>query len=91
MSAVVGFFHKRAQQLLELHLASAFRKYMFWVKGKRRGGHGALIEEGKDPVIYALINAIAIRKILKKYDKIHYSTQGHAFKSQAQSMHIMAF
>ncbi|KAL0435885.1 UNVERIFIED_CONTAM: E3 ubiquitin-protein ligase BAH1 [Sesamum radiatum] len=53
-----------------------------------RGNHGALIQEGKDLVTYAIINAIAMRKILKKYDKIHYSKQGQAFKSQAQSMHI---
>ncbi|KAG2697447.1 hypothetical protein I3843_07G105200 [Carya illinoinensis] len=88
MSAVVGCFNERAQKLLELHLASGFRKYVIWFKGKLQKNHGTLIQEGKDLVTYALINAIAIRKILKKYDKIHYSKQGQAFKSQAQSMHI---
>ncbi|XP_015891889.2 probable E3 ubiquitin-protein ligase BAH1-like 1 isoform X1 [Ziziphus jujuba] len=90
MSDVVGCFNERAQKLLELHLASGFRKYVIWFKGKLQGNqnHVALIQEGKDLVTYALINAIAIRKILKKYDKIHYSKQGQAFKSQAQSMHI---
>ncbi|KAJ6972956.1 E3 ubiquitin-protein ligase BAH1-like 1 isoform X1 [Populus alba x Populus x berolinensis] len=83
MSAVVGCFNKRAQKLLELHLASGFRKYFMLQKD-----HAALIQEGKDLVTYALINAIAVRKILKKYDKIHYSKQGQAFKSKAQSMHI---
>ncbi|XP_024027731.1 probable E3 ubiquitin-protein ligase BAH1-like 1 [Morus notabilis] len=88
MSAVVGCFNERAQKLLELHLASGFRKYFFWFKGKLQGNHVALIQEGKDLVTYALINAIAMRKILKKYDKVHDSKQGQAFKSQAQSMHI---
>ncbi|OVA16859.1 zinc finger protein [Macleaya cordata] len=88
MSAIVGCFNQRAQKLLDLHLASGFRKYFVWFKSKLQGSHGALIEEGKDLVTYAMINAIAIRKILKKYDKIHYSKQGQAFKSQAQSMHI---
>lgn len=88
MSAIVGCFNERAQKLLELHLASGFSKCLIWFKGKLRGTHGALIQEGKDLVTYALINAIAIRKILKKYDKVHYSKQGQAFKSQAQSMHI---
>ncbi|KAB1202926.1 putative E3 ubiquitin-protein ligase BAH1-like 1 [Morella rubra] len=88
MSAVVGCFNERAQKLLDLHLASGFRKYFFWLKGKLRKNHGTLIQEGKDLVTYALINAIAIRKILKKYDKVHYSKQGQAFKSRAQSMHI---
>ncbi|KAJ4824307.1 hypothetical protein Tsubulata_029368 [Turnera subulata] len=88
MEAVVGCFNERAQKLLELHLASGFRKYFIWFKGKLRRNHSTLIQEGKDLVTYALINAIAVRKILKKYDKIHYSKQGQAFKSQAQSMHI---
>ncbi|XP_030478911.2 probable E3 ubiquitin-protein ligase BAH1-like 1 [Cannabis sativa] len=88
MSDVVGFFNERAQKLLELHLASGIRRYYFWLKGKLQGNHVALTQEGKELVNYALINAIAMRKILKKYDKIHYSKQGQAFKSQAQSMHI---
>ncbi|KAK6937385.1 hypothetical protein RJ641_030893 [Dillenia turbinata] len=88
MSAVVGCFNRRAQQLLELHLASGFHKYYIWVKNKLQGNHVALIQEGKDLVTYAVINAIAMRKILKKYDKVHFSKQGQAFKSKAQSMHI---
>ncbi|XP_059625686.1 probable E3 ubiquitin-protein ligase BAH1-like 1 [Cornus florida] len=88
MSAVVGCFNERAQKLLELHLASGFRKYFIWFKDKLQGNHVALIQEGRDLVTYAMINAIAMRKILKKYDKIHYSKQGQAFKSQAQSMRI---
>lgn len=70
MSDIVGCFNQRAQQLLELHLASGFRKYFLMLKGKLHKNHTALIEEGKDLVIYALINSIAIRKILKKYDKV---------------------
>ncbi|XP_058083247.1 probable E3 ubiquitin-protein ligase BAH1-like 1 [Magnolia sinica] len=88
MSEVVGCFNERAQKLLELHLSSGFRKYFIWFKSKLQGNHIALIQEGKELVTYAMINAIAIRKILKKYDKVHYSKQGQAFRSQAQSMHI---
>ncbi|KAK4273212.1 hypothetical protein QN277_021657 [Acacia crassicarpa] len=88
MTEVVGCFNERAQQLLKLHLATGFRKYFFWFKGKFPGKETVLVQEGKDLVIYALINAIAIRKILKKYDKIHYSRQGQLFKSQAQSKHM---
>ncbi|XP_052186102.1 probable E3 ubiquitin-protein ligase BAH1-like 1 [Diospyros lotus] len=88
MSAVVGVFNKRAQKLLEQHLSSGIRKYFNWFKDKLRRNHVALIQEGKDLVTYAIINAIAMRKILKKYDKIHYCKQGQAFKSQAQSRHI---
>ncbi|KAI8522677.1 hypothetical protein RHMOL_Rhmol13G0015000 [Rhododendron molle] len=88
MSAVVGSFNERAQKLLELHLASGFRKCFIWFTDKLHGNHVALIQECKDLVMYAIFNAVAMRKILKKYDKIHYSKQGQAFKSQAQSMHL---
>jgi E3 ubiquitin-protein ligase BAH len=87
MSEIVGCFNERAQKLLELHLASGFKKYILWFKGKVHKNHNALIQEGEDLVTYALINATAIRKILKKYDKIHYSKQGQLFKSQVQTMH----
>ncbi|KAH6813953.1 SPX domain-containing protein [Perilla frutescens var. frutescens] len=88
MSAVVGFFNERAQRLLQLHLASGFSKCIIWFKDKVKGNHVALTQEGRDLVTYAIINAIAMRKILKKYDKVHYSKQGQAFKSQAQSKHL---
>lgn len=70
MSAVVGCFNERARKLLELHLASGFRKYLMWFGSKSQRNHGALIQEGKDLVTYAIINSIAMRKILKKYDKV---------------------
>lgn len=70
MSEIVGCFNQRAQKLLEVHLASGFRKYFLMLKGKLHRNRTGLIQEGKDLVIYALINAIAIRKILKKYDKV---------------------
>lgn len=71
MSDVVGCFNKRAQKLLELHLATGFKKYYVWCKSKQH--HISLIREGRDLVTYALINAIAVRKILKKYDKVESS------------------
>ncbi|KAI3449488.1 hypothetical protein Pfo_006153 [Paulownia fortunei] len=88
MSAVVGFFNERAQKLLERHLASGCSKCFIWLEDKLQGNHVALIQECKDLVAYATVNAICMRSILKKYDKIHYSKQGQAFKTQAQSRHI---
>lgn len=88
MSAVASCFNERAQKLLELHLASGFRKYFMWFRSKMQRNHGVLIQEGRELVTYAIINSVAMRKILKKYDKIHYSKQGQAFRAQAQSLHI---
>ncbi|KAE8009496.1 hypothetical protein FH972_005930 [Carpinus fangiana] len=48
MSAVVGCFNKRAQKLLQLHLASGFRKYFIWFKAKLQKNHVTLIQDGKD-------------------------------------------
>lgn len=74
MEDVVGWFNENAQKLLELHLASGFKKCFAWFKGNnRKRDHLGLIQEGKDLVNYALINAVAIRKILKKYDKVSFS------------------
>lgn len=70
MSEIVGCFNQRAQKLLERHLASGFRKYILMLKEKSKRNHSTLIHEGRDLVTYALINAVAIRKILKKYDKV---------------------
>ncbi|GFP82610.1 E3 ubiquitin-protein ligase bah1 [Phtheirospermum japonicum] len=61
------------------------------MKEKLKGNHVVLIQEGRDLVTYAIFNVVAMHKILKKYDKIHYSKQGQAFKLQAQSMHIEIF
>ncbi|XP_072147792.1 probable E3 ubiquitin-protein ligase BAH1-like 1 isoform X2 [Setaria viridis] len=69
MSAVVGCFNAKAKKLLELHLASGFKKYAMWFTSKGDESHGKLIQQGKDLVTYAIINAVAMRKILKKYDK----------------------
>ncbi|KAF3325295.1 putative E3 ubiquitin-protein ligase BAH1-like 1 [Carex littledalei] len=69
MSAVVGCFNNRAKKLLEMHLSSGFKKIVLWFFGNSYSSHESLIQEGKDLVTYAIINAIAMRKILKKYDK----------------------
>lgn len=73
MSAVVGYFNERAKKLIKLHQAAGLKKYFFWIKGKMQGQGthvSSFIEEGKELVVYALINAIMVQKILKKYDKV---------------------
>ncbi|KVH94479.1 Zinc finger, RING/FYVE/PHD-type [Cynara cardunculus var. scolymus] len=50
MSMVVGCFNKRAQKVLDVHLATGFRKYFVWCRDKFQGKHGALIQEGENLV-----------------------------------------
>ncbi|KAG8477648.1 hypothetical protein CXB51_030444 [Gossypium anomalum] len=65
-----------------------YLKVLHLVQGQASRKPYCLDSRREDLVNYAMINAIAIRKILKKYDKVHYSKQGQAFRSQAPSMHI---
>ncbi|KAK1296183.1 putative E3 ubiquitin-protein ligase BAH1-like 1 [Acorus calamus] len=47
-----------------------------------------LVQEGRMLIDYITMNAIAIRKILKKYDKIHSSVNGRNFKTTLRAKHI---
>lgn len=83
-----GCFNKRVQKLLKIHLASGFRKCILGLRGRYANNHLEMIREGQKLVSYVSMNALAIRKILKKYDKVHFSSRGRAFKSRLQSMHV---
>lgn len=67
LSEVVGCFNSRAEQLVKLHMATGLRKYI--LRGKRNNRE-AMIQEGQLLINYASMNATAVRKILKKYDKV---------------------
>lgn len=88
MTAVICCFNTRARQLLKLHLATGYQKYLLWLTSKGADDHLGMFKKGEDLVNYASINALAIRKILKKYDKIHYSKKGREFKTRAQAMQM---
>ncbi|KAG0578392.1 hypothetical protein KC19_4G019300 [Ceratodon purpureus] len=83
LSEVVGCFNSRAEQLVKLHMATGLRKYI--LRGKRTNRE-AMIQEGQLLINYASMNAIAVRKILKKYDKVHRSREGGIFKSRLMAM-----
>lgn len=83
-----GCFNSRVQKLLEIHLASGLQKYILRLRNKHASNQLEMIQEGQNLVSYASMNALAIRKILKKYDKVHFSRKGRAFKSRLQSMHV---
>jgi len=88
VSAIMSCFSARARRLLHLHLASGFQRYLWRVKHFFADDHEAMIREGRHLVGYVAMNAIAIRKILKKYDKVHSSVKGRNFKTKLQAKHI---
>lgn len=69
LEKVVGCFNTRAQELLQLHLASGFRKFLLYLTSSNLD-RAAMLQQGQSLVSYAFINATAVRKILKKYDKV---------------------
>lgn len=71
---MVGTFNTRAEQLVKLHMASGLRKYFL---GRKRCHREAMIQEGQVLINYASMNAMAVRKILKKYDKVVFHTPRH--------------
>ena len=69
LAEVVGCFNTRAQELLQVHLASGFRKFLLHLKLSKLD-QASMIQQGRYLVSYAFLNATAVRKILKKYDKV---------------------
>eukprot|EP00250_Pteridium_aquilinum_P001846 c12053_g2_i1 orf=56-778(+) len=85
---VMGCFNERVRRLLQMHLASGVHKYMLRLRyGPHARNHQHMIHEGQKLVSYVHMNALAIRKILKKYDKVHLSRRGRAFRSRLQTLH----
>jgi E3 ubiquitin-protein ligase BAH len=76
LSEVVGTFNTRAEQLVKLHMATGLRKYFL---GRKRNHREAMIQEGQVLINYASKNAIAVRKILKKYDKVVFIPSRRTF------------
>ncbi|XP_031477629.1 probable E3 ubiquitin-protein ligase BAH1-like isoform X2 [Nymphaea colorata] len=67
-SDILGCLRSRVRRLLHLHYANGLQGYV-WRLWHCFSDPGEMMQEGRLLVDYVLMNAIAIRKILKKYDK----------------------
>ncbi|KAF4369050.1 hypothetical protein CsatB_019499 [Cannabis sativa] len=85
---IVGCFSSRVRDLRPLHISTGMQRYLMQLRKCFKNDQQNMVEEGKMLIEYATMNAIAIRKILKKYDKIHCSENGKNFRSKMQSEHI---
>lgn len=87
-SEIAGFFSSRVRHLLRLHIATGMPRYMIRLRRCFKDDHQAMVQEGQMLIDYVIMNAIALRKILKKYDKVHRSVEGRKFKSRMQAKRI---
>ncbi|RWW50562.1 hypothetical protein BHE74_00043157 [Ensete ventricosum] len=87
-SDIAGCFSSRVRHLLNLHVSSGLYRYMLRLRRCFMDDQQVMIQEGRMLLDYVTMNAIAINKILKKYDKIHGSADGRKFKSRMRTEHI---
>ncbi|ONK74255.1 uncharacterized protein A4U43_C03F4380 [Asparagus officinalis] len=88
-SEVAGCFSSRVRRLLHLHVApGGIQRYMWKLRHCFTDDQQVMVQEGRLLLDYVTMNAIAIRKILKKYDKVHRSVTGRNFKTEMHAKRI---
>lgn len=70
VSDIALCFSLRVRHLLHLHVATGMQRYLLWLRQCFMNDQQAMVEKGQMLIEYVTMNAIAIRKILKKYDKV---------------------
>ncbi|MQL80052.1 hypothetical protein Taro_012494 [Colocasia esculenta] len=86
-SEVSGYFISRVRRLIHLHDSPGLQRYLWRMRHCFSDQLLTMIEEGKMLIDYVAFNATAMRKILKKYDKIHSSVNGRNFKTKMHAEH----
>ncbi|KAL3825660.1 hypothetical protein ACJIZ3_021689 [Penstemon smallii] len=81
-SDIAGCFSSRARRLINLHVQSGMQRYISCLRQCFASPRQATAQECRMLIEYVMMNAVAMRKILKKYDKIHSSANGMKFKSK---------
>lgn len=69
-SNITGCFSSRVRHLLDLHISKGMQRYVIRLRQCFKNDQQALVQQGQMLIEYVIMNAIAIRKILKKYDKV---------------------
>ncbi|GLT96302.1 hypothetical protein SLE2022_139360 [Rubroshorea leprosula] len=87
---IVGCFRSRVRHLqhLDPYVASGIQRCVLGLRQCFKNDQQSMVQEGRMLIEYITMNAIAIHKILKKYDKVHSSVNGQNFKSKLRAEHI---
>ncbi|XP_078433253.1 SPX (SYG1/Pho81/XPR1) domain-containing protein / zinc finger (C3HC4-type RING finger) protein-like protein [Wolffia australiana] len=87
-SEISGFFTSRARHLIHRHDSASLGRYLLCLQHCVANEQQTVFQQGKMLIDYVTINATAVRKILKKYDKVHCSVNGRKFKMQLRAQQI---
>ncbi|KAJ0855002.1 putative E3 ubiquitin-protein ligase BAH1 [Helianthus annuus] len=69
-SGVAGCFSSRVRHLVHLHCTGGLQRCLLHLFQCFKDDQQALVQEGRMLISYVIMNAIALKKILKKYDKV---------------------
>ncbi|XP_057805234.1 probable E3 ubiquitin-protein ligase BAH1-like isoform X2 [Salvia miltiorrhiza] len=83
-----GCFSSRVRQLLQFHIHGGAQRYFTFLRYCFVSPQQKTAQECRMLTEYVMMNAVAMRKILKKYDKIHSSANGSKFKSKMRAEHM---
>ncbi|KAG0477090.1 hypothetical protein HPP92_013931 [Vanilla planifolia] len=87
-SDIAGCFSSRVKRLCHFDVSYGFQYYLRFLGRCFADHQQSLVEEVTMLLDYVTMNAIAIRKILKKYDKVHGSVNGRNFKAVMRAKRI---
>ncbi|KAK9156950.1 hypothetical protein Scep_003524 [Stephania cephalantha] len=87
-SEIAGCFSSRVRRLLHLHISTGMQSCVLQLFHCFRHNQQLKIQQVQMLVEYATMNAIAMRKILKKYDKVHSSVNGKNFQLRMRADHM---
>ncbi|KAG0483714.1 hypothetical protein HPP92_011798 [Vanilla planifolia] len=85
VAEVVGCFSSRVKKLRRRHNAKGLHRQV--IRLRRRLSDDDNLPLGREGILllnYVAMNTIAVKKILKKYDKVHRSVVGRDFKARMQ-------
>ncbi|KZV36427.1 hypothetical protein F511_22182 [Dorcoceras hygrometricum] len=86
-SDIAGCFSSRVRRLFNLR-DHGMKRYITGFRQCFMSPNNGKAQECRMLVEYAMMNAVAMRKILKKYDKVHSSDNGRKFKSKMRTEHM---
>ncbi|XP_073317178.1 probable E3 ubiquitin-protein ligase BAH1-like isoform X1 [Primulina huaijiensis] len=86
-SDIAWYFSLRVRRLFNLQ-DHGIKRYITSFCQCFTSPHNCKAQECQMLVEYVMMNAVAMRKILKKYDKVHSSDNGMKFKSKMRSEHM---